>query len=35
MQNTFVAYAIARICQKAIQLGREKGIKVGLVRPIT
>jgi 2-oxoglutarate ferredoxin oxidoreductase subunit alpha len=32
----FVAYgSSARICQKAIQLGREKGIKVGLVRPIT
>lgn len=25
----------ARICQKTIQLGREKGIKVGLLRPIT
>jgi 2-oxoglutarate ferredoxin oxidoreductase subunit alpha len=25
----------ARICQKAIQIGREKGIKVGLFRPIT
>jgi 2-oxoglutarate ferredoxin oxidoreductase subunit alpha len=25
----------ARICQKAIQLGRAKGIKVGLLRPIT
>lgn len=25
----------ARICQKAIQLGREKGIKIGLLRPIT
>jgi len=32
----FVAYgSSARICQKAIELGREKGIKVGLVRPIT
>ncbi len=32
----FVAYGLsARICQKAIQLGREKGIKVGLLRPIT
>lgn len=25
----------ARICQKAIQLGRAKGIKIGLLRPIT
>jgi 2-oxoglutarate/2-oxoacid ferredoxin oxidoreductase subunit alpha len=25
----------ARICQKTIQLGREKGLKVGLLRPIT
>ncbi len=25
----------ARICQKVIQLGREKGIKIGLLRPIT
>jgi len=32
----FVAYgSSARICQKAIQLGREKGIKIGLLRPIT
>ena len=32
----FVAYgSSARICQKSIELGREKGIKVGLVRPIT
>ena len=32
----FVAYGTsARICQKAIQLGREKGIKIGLLRPIT
>ncbi|MBE9481099.1 MAG: 3-methyl-2-oxobutanoate dehydrogenase subunit beta, partial [Bacteroidetes bacterium] len=32
----FVAYGTsARICQKAIQLAREKGIKVGLFRPIT
>lgn len=32
----FVAYgSSARLCQKAIQLGREKGIKVGLLRPIT
>ncbi|MCC7521875.1 MAG: 3-methyl-2-oxobutanoate dehydrogenase subunit VorB [Flavobacteriaceae bacterium] len=25
----------ARICQKVIQLGREKGLKLGLIRPIT
>ena len=25
----------ARICQKAIEVGRERGIKVGLLRPIT
>ena len=25
----------ARICQKAVDLAREKGIKVGLLRPIT
>jgi 2-oxoglutarate ferredoxin oxidoreductase subunit alpha len=32
----FVAYGTsARICQKALQLCREKGIKVGLFRPIT
>lgn len=32
----FVAYGLsARICQKAMDLGREKGIKVGLLRPIT
>jgi len=32
----FVAYgSSARIAQKAIELGREKGIKVGLLRPIT
>jgi 2-oxoglutarate ferredoxin oxidoreductase subunit alpha len=32
----FVAYgSSARICQKAIQLGREEGIKIGLLRPIT
>jgi 2-oxoglutarate ferredoxin oxidoreductase subunit alpha len=31
-----VAFGIsARICQKAVQLGREKGIKLGLIRPIT
>ncbi len=32
----FVAYgSSARICQKAIDLGREKGLKIGLLRPIT
>lgn len=32
----FVAYgSSARISEKAMQLGREKGIKVGLIRPIT
>ena len=32
----FVAYGVsARICQKAIQLGRENGMKIGLLRPIT
>lgn len=32
----FIAYGTsARICQKAIQLAREEGIKVGLMRPIT
>lgn len=32
----FVAYGTsARICQKAMQLAREEGIKVGLLRPIT
>ncbi len=25
---------VARICQKAAQLAREKGIKVGVIRPI-
>ncbi|WP_337866972.1 3-methyl-2-oxobutanoate dehydrogenase subunit VorB [Ignavibacterium sp.] len=31
-----VAFGLsARICQKAVDLGREKGIKVGLLRPIT
>ncbi len=31
-----VAFGLsARICQKAIELAREKGIKVGLLRPIT
>jgi len=31
-----VAYGTsARICQKVIQLGQEKGIKIGLLRPIT
>ncbi|MBN1598697.1 MAG: 3-methyl-2-oxobutanoate dehydrogenase subunit VorB [Bacteroidales bacterium] len=32
----FVAYgSSARICQKAIKLAREEGIRVGLIRPIT
>lgn len=32
----FVAYgSSARICQKSVQLAREAGIKVGLLRPIT
>lgn len=32
----FIAYgSSARISEKAMQLGREKGIKVGLLRPIT
>lgn len=32
----FVAFgSCARICQKAIELGRAKGIKVGLLRPVT
>lgn len=32
----FVAYGTsARVCQKAIELAREEGIKVGLLRPIT
>ncbi|HEU4606812.1 MAG TPA: 3-methyl-2-oxobutanoate dehydrogenase subunit beta, partial [Chitinophagaceae bacterium] len=32
----FVAYGLcARICQKAMDIARSKGIKVGLLRPIT
>ena len=32
----FIAYGTsARVCQKSIQLAREEGIKVGLLRPIT
>jgi len=32
----FVAYGTSsRICQKAMQMGREKGIKIGLLRPKT
>ncbi|MDR2955770.1 MAG: 3-methyl-2-oxobutanoate dehydrogenase subunit VorB [Prevotella sp.] len=32
----FVAFgSAARICQKAMELARKKGIKVGLIRPIT
>ncbi len=35
-EYAFIAYgSSARICQKAIQLAAEKGIKVGLFRPIT
>ncbi len=31
-----VAFGLsARVCQKAVQIGREEGIKVGLIRPIT
>jgi 2-oxoglutarate/2-oxoacid ferredoxin oxidoreductase subunit alpha len=31
-----VAFGLtARICQKVVELGREKGIKIGLLRPIT
>lgn len=32
----FIAYgSSARICQKSIELARQEGIKVGLLRPIT
>jgi 2-oxoglutarate ferredoxin oxidoreductase subunit alpha len=32
----FVAFGTSsRICQKAVEIAREKGIKVGLLRPIT
>ena len=32
----FVAYGVsARICQKSIEIGRKKGVKIGLLRPIT
>lgn len=32
----FVAYGLsARICQKAMDIAREKGIRIGLLRPIT
>ena len=35
-EYAFIAYgSSARICQKAIQLAADKGIKVGLFRPIT
>ena len=31
-----VAFGLSsRICQKTVDLGREKGIKIGLLRPIT
>jgi len=32
----FVAFgSAARVCEKSMQLAREKGIKVGIIRPIT
>jgi 2-oxoglutarate ferredoxin oxidoreductase subunit alpha len=32
----FIAYgSCARICQKSVKLSRDKGIKAGLIRPIT
>ncbi len=35
-EYAFIAYgSSARICQKAIEIARAKGIKVGLMRPIT
>lgn len=35
-EYVFVAYgASARVCQKAVELAREQGIKAGLLRPIT
>ena len=35
-EYVFVAYgSSARIAQKSVQLGREAGLKVGLLRPIT
>ncbi len=35
-EYVFVAYGTSsRLCQKAIQLGREKGLKLGIIRPIT
>lgn len=35
-EYVFVAYgSSARIAQKSVQLGREEGLKVGLLRPIT
>lgn len=35
-EYVFIAFGLsARICQKALDLAREKGIKVGLFRPIT
>lgn len=35
-EYVFVAYgSSARICQKAIKVGRERGLKVGLLRPMT
>jgi 2-oxoglutarate ferredoxin oxidoreductase subunit alpha len=36
MDYLFVSYgSSARICQKSIKLAKEKGIKIGLLRPIT
>ncbi len=35
-EYVFVAYgSSSRICQKAVEIARQKGIKVGLLRPIT
>ena len=35
-QYLFVAYGLsARICQKAMDIAREKGIRIGMLRPIT
>ncbi len=36
VEYLLVAYGLsARICQKVVEIGREKGIKLGLIRPIT
>jgi 2-oxoglutarate ferredoxin oxidoreductase subunit alpha len=35
-EYVFVAFGTsARVCQKAVEIAREKGIKVGLLRPVT